>query len=66
MLDHPAVSSGVVSRYATCHDEGTLLRVAWHPRCTGTAVDVLAGNPSAQVREAARSAAQNVDEKDVL
>ncbi len=66
VLDHPAVSSGVVSRYATCQDEGTRLRVARHPRCTGTALDVLAADPSAQVREAARSAAQNVDEEDAL
>lgn len=52
VLDHPAVSDGVVSRYATCADEATRLRVVGHPRCPATSLDVLAADPSARVRKA--------------
>lgn len=54
VLDHPAVPDGVVSRYATCHDEATRLRVAGHARCPATSLDVLAVDPSSAVRQAVR------------
>lgn len=54
VLDHPAVPDGVVSRYATCTDEATRLRVAGHPRCPATSLDVLAVDPSPRVRAAVR------------
>jgi len=54
VLDHPAVPVGVVGRYATCHDEATRLRVASHPQCPATSLDVLAVDPSPRVRTAVR------------
>jgi hypothetical protein len=54
VLDHPAVPSGVVGRYATCHDEALRLRVARHPLCPATSLDVLAADSSPQVRQAIR------------
>lgn len=54
VLDHAAVPDGVVSRYATCADEATRLRVAGHPRCPATSLDVLAIDPSPAVRRAVR------------
>jgi hypothetical protein len=52
ILDHPAVPDGVVSRYATCHDEAVRVRVARHQGCPGTSLDVLAVDPSPAVRRA--------------
>ncbi|MFS0703252.1 hypothetical protein AB6N23_01895 [Cellulomonas sp. 179-A 9B4 NHS] len=54
VLAHPAVTSGVVGRYATCADEATRLHVAVHPRCPATALEVLAADTSSRVRQAAR------------
>lgn len=63
VLEHAAVPAGVVSRYATCGDEPTRLRVAQHPRCTSTALDVLAADPSPRVRAAATSELRRRTEK---
>jgi hypothetical protein len=53
VLDHPACSGGIASRYTTHHDAGIRLRVATFRGGLGAPLEMLALDTDERVREAA-------------
>ena len=54
-LTHPAVSSGVVGRFATHHDPAIRALVATHALTPGTALQALALDPDPVIAQAAQA-----------
>lgn len=63
VLAHPAVSSGVVGRYATHRDASTRALVAEHPLAPGPALQVLALDPDPGI---AATAQRRLDHPDPI
>ncbi|MFC8797109.1 hypothetical protein ACFT1B_34700 [Streptomyces griseoincarnatus] len=53
ILDHPACSEGIASRYTTHHDAIIRLRIATFPNVTSASLQILAVDPDEGVRDAA-------------
>ncbi|WP_454852213.1 hypothetical protein [Promicromonospora soli] len=53
ILDHPACSEGIASRYTTHHDAAIRLRIATFPHLTGASLQILATDADERVRDSA-------------